>query len=193
MSQEPTTDFRHNLFDTPQTSRGVKSMTPNEYQQLAARTECNQSNSLANMSHGLACNGEGLSKVRQQDLLSIRLNHSIIGLSGEVGELASLLQKWIYYNKQFTPEELTLKLSEEYGDALWYVAEGLNALGVSMEDVMQRNIEKLKIRYPDKYTDWHAAHENRKLKEEESALRIHEPTPMDYEMEDAGTPSPEGK
>ena len=45
---------------------------------------------------------------------------------------------------------------EELGDLLWYVALGCESLGVSMADVAQQNIDKLKKRYPEKYTDFHA-------------------------------------
>lgn len=171
-------------------------MTPNEYQQLAARTECNQRVALMNMTDSFidAADVDPATNLADSMLIQIRLNHSVIGLAGEVGELASLIQKWIYYNKRFDsrghvddgalPVELREQLALEYGDLLWYIAEGLNACGLNMEDVMRANIEKLKVRYPEKYTDYNAAHENRKLKEEESVLRIHEPAPMDYEMSD---------
>ena len=47
------------------------------------------------------------------------------------------------------------KLIKEIGDVAWYIAEIATALGVTLEDVLTRNIEKLKARYPDgfKYSD----------------------------------------
>ncbi len=57
-------------------------------------------------------------------LSPIRVNHAIIGLTGEVGELATLLQSDSIDHKQFMLE---------LGDAMWYVAEGCNALGFDME------------------------------------------------------------
>lgn len=35
------------------------------------------------------------------------------------------------------------------GDVLWYIAILCEGLGVDMERVMKRNIQKLKKRYPD--------------------------------------------
>lgn len=105
-----------------------------------------------------------------QDLTAIRVNHSLIGLAGELGELASLLQKKIYYGKEFNQEELKQKFKDEYGDVLWYIAEGLNALGIDMTDCMESNIRKLKVRYPEKYTDFNAADENRDRTKEAQAL-----------------------
>lgn len=130
-------------------------MKANEYQKLAQRTECDMN----------------AARSRMDNKAAITINHSIIGILGEGGELANLLQKWVYYGKVFPNDELRVKLAEEYGDVLWYVAEGLNALGVSMEDVMKANIEKLKVRYPDKYTDYNAAEENRDLSKEYETLK----------------------
>lgn len=105
----------------------------------------------------------------ENDLIPIRLNHSIIGLSGEVGELATLLQKIVYYGKEMSKEEIKLKFKEEFGDCLWYLAEGMNALGLDMTEVMEANIAKLKVRYPEKYTDVLA--DKRDLAAEEAALK----------------------
>lgn len=35
---------------------------------------------------------------------------------------------------------------------MWYVAMCCNALNISLDDVMQGNIEKLKKRYPDGFS-----------------------------------------
>ena len=39
-------------------------------------------------------------------------------------------------------------LIRELGDVAWYLAETAYALDVPLEDVLQRNIDKLKARYP---------------------------------------------
>lgn len=139
-------------------------MLVNEYQKLASRTECDQMASRRRMHNGRQV------QANEPDTTPIRLNHSVIGLAGEVGELASLIQKWIYYGKQYDPEELKKQFMLEFGDALWYIAEGLNALGLDMNDVMEANIAKLQTRYPEKYTDHHAQEENRNRVEEEKAI-----------------------
>ncbi len=181
--------------EQPKQTEEGKSMTPDVYQKLAQRTECNQRNSLMRMTDSFidAEDVDPNQEPQHTMLAQVRLNHSIIGLAGETGELASLLQKWIYYGKEFkekedceegaVKEELKTKLIEEYGDILWYVAEGLNTLGVSMEYVMRANIAKLKIRYPDKYTDFHAEETNRDLVKEEEAIKPYMPPDMDYEVE----------
>ena len=40
-------------------------------------------------------------------------------------------------------------VAEELGDVLWYVAVGAEAIGLTLGEVAQRNIDKLKRRYPD--------------------------------------------
>jgi uncharacterized protein YabN with tetrapyrrole methylase and pyrophosphatase domain len=61
-----------------------------------------------------------------------------------------------------------VNLAEEMGDLFWYIAVICDALEVSFEDVMERNIAKLKARYGDKFTE-HAA-TNRNLEEERRIL-----------------------
>lgn len=140
-------------------------MNPSEYQKLAERTECNQNRALARMQVMDTL-------LPNPSTTTIRLNHSIVGLAGEVGELASLLQKLIYYGKWdgAGKEELVQKLADEFGDCLWYIAEGLNALGLDMGVVMKANIAKLKVRYPHSYTDYHTDDENRNREAEENAV-----------------------
>lgn len=128
-------------------------MNPSEYQRLAARTECDQ------MAASHRMHGYG-------NLLPIRLNHSIIGALGELGEMAGALERWIHYDRPLDRENL----KEEIGDVLWYLAEACNALEIDMGEVMEANIRKLKARYPDKYSDERAAEENRNREAERVAL-----------------------
>lgn len=150
-------------------------MTPNQYQELAARTECDQTRSLGRMANLTFSSTKDSTKTQ---LTAIRLNHSLIGIVGEAGEIAAELQRWIYYGK--SELELT-HLAEEYGDLLWYIAEGLNAVGLSMETVMTLNIAKLKARYPEKYTDYHAAEGNRDRAKEADVMQ---------HCREQGTPQP---
>ena len=40
-------------------------------------------------------------------------------------------------------------MAKELGDVAWYLAEAATALDISLEDIFQANIDKLKMRYPD--------------------------------------------
>jgi NTP pyrophosphatase (non-canonical NTP hydrolase) len=93
-----------------------------------------------------------------------RLLHAGMGMTTESGEFVDALKKHIYYGK---PIDRT-NLIEELGDQLWYVAVAIDALGTSFEDVMRINIEKLRERYGDKFTDEAAV--NRDLEAERKVL-----------------------
>lgn len=77
------------------------------------------------------------------------LAHVALGLTGEAGEFADAVKKHLIYGKPLDTENLR----EELGDLLWYVALGAQTLGVSMAELAQQNIDKLKKRYPETYSD----------------------------------------
>lgn len=95
-------------------------MTINEYQSLAMRT----------------LNPE-LSK---KDVLI----NGVMGLCGESGEAIDIVKKHLAQGHELDREALI----KELGDVAWYLAETAYALDVPLEDVLQRNIDKLKARYP---------------------------------------------
>lgn len=74
-----------------------------------------------------------------------------MGLAGEAGEVADEIKKAIFHRHGLAPETVS-KLKKELGDVLWYVAALCTNLGLSIEDVMEENITKLKQRYPDGYS-----------------------------------------
>lgn len=94
----------------------------------------------------------------------IRLLHGVMGLCTEAGEAQDQLKRVIFYGADLD----VVNLAEEVGDVLWYCAEILNALDVDMSDVMEKNIAKLRARFPDKFTEGDAL--NRDLDEEREAL-----------------------
>ncbi len=81
------------------------------------------------------------------------LLHATLGISGEAGELLDAVKKSFIYNKELD----FVNAKEELGDILWYVALACRTLGVSFDEIMQMNIDKLTKRYPEKYTDAAAA------------------------------------
>ena len=80
---------------------------------------------------------------------NIRLLHGGMGISTEAGELLDALKKHIFYGKKLD----YVNISEELGDILYYISICMNVLGISFEEVMEKNIEKLKARYPEKFTE----------------------------------------
>lgn len=139
-------------------------MKPNDYQRLAERTECNELEaSLRRMDQDTAFVS---SCVGKKPLRATKLTHAAFGLSSEVGEFNDSLKRWLYYGQRLDETNL----SEELGDILWYVALACSALDISLEGVMERNISKLRIRYPEKYEDVLAVEENRDRDAERKTL-----------------------
>lgn len=68
-----------------------------------------------------------------------------LGLTGEAGECADLIKKHLHHGHELDTEHL----EKELGDVLWYVALGCTVIGITMDEVMSKNIEKLKKRYPN--------------------------------------------
>lgn len=118
-------------------------MQINEYQQLAMRTN----------------DGKITDRVAQYitDVTDDETHYKMIGellngalgLTGEAGEVADMVKKHIFHGHDLTTEELV----KELGDVCWYLALMCNAIGVNLEDVMALNIEKLKTRYPDGFSE----------------------------------------
>src|SRR5690606_12559489 len=78
----------------------------------------------------------------------IRLEHAAYGLATEAGELLDQLKKHKFYGKPLD----FVNLEEEAGDVAWYLALVCNALGVDMQAIMDRNIQKLRTRFPEKFS-----------------------------------------
>jgi|SRR6266850_1440796 len=82
--------------------------------------------------------------------------NSVLGISGEAGEVADLFKKFMFHPKSKMKDEHKMKeaLRSELGDILWYLS-ALNELmfGDSLLDVAKDNIRKLTDRYPELYSD----------------------------------------
>ncbi len=89
-----------------------------EYQKLAGTTDISQK-------HGLPYYG--------------------LGLTGESGEVAEKIKKWMRGDRELDAEYKEL-IMFELGDALWYIAAICRYLGVRLEDVAQLNLDKLSHR-----------------------------------------------
>ena len=74
-----------------------------------------------------------------------KLENGLLGLFGEGGECADILKKALFQGHAFDKEHM----AKELGDVMWYVAEVASGLGMTLEEIAQMNIDKLKARYPD--------------------------------------------
>lgn len=73
------------------------------------------------------------------------LTCAALGLTGEAGEVADEIKKFLFHGHPLNTE----KVVKELGDVMWYVALTCDVLHVSLDDVMRLNVEKLLKRYPD--------------------------------------------
>ena len=88
-------------------------LSPNEYQTLAIRTEAPPENTRI---------AQGMPDQH------VRMTHAMIGMCTESGEIATALKRFIFYGKAID----IFNLIEECGDLLWYIAIMLSACGESM-------------------------------------------------------------
>lgn len=71
--------------------------------------------------------------------------YALLNLSGEVGELHSLIAKSIRDGQKDSDEFYRLA-SKELGDIMWMVAAVASDMGLSLEKICEQNIEKLEAR-----------------------------------------------
>ena len=73
------------------------------------------------------------------------LINGVMGLCGEAGEAIDIVKKHLAQGHELDREGLI----KELGDVAWYLAETAWALDVPLEAVLQRNLDKLRARYPE--------------------------------------------
>lgn len=96
-------------------------MTINEYQELAMKTVN--------------------PKLNKDEMLI----NSVMGLCGESGEAIDIVKKWFAHGHELDKAHL----KKELGDVAWYLAEASTALGFTLEEILEANIDKLRKRYPE--------------------------------------------
>ena len=76
-----------------------------------------------------------------------RLVTAGVGLNAVAGEFLEIVKKMVFQGKPWN-EDNREHLIIELGDIIWYATNACMALGISFEDVVARNVEKLEKRYP---------------------------------------------
>lgn len=103
----------------------METLSMTEYQELANRTS-------------------GAGKAGER-----RMIIAALGLAGEAGEFANMVKKLTAHGHDITNTEL----ADELGDVLWYLAEAASASGLTLNDIAQQNVDKLRARYPDGFSE----------------------------------------
>ena len=75
----------------------------------------------------------------------MKLNLAALGLTGESGEVADHIKKVLFHGHALDVNHV----AKELGDILWYLGLACDAIGYSLDDVMQMNVDKLHNRYPN--------------------------------------------
>lgn len=97
-------------------------MTLDEYQQLALQTALNH----------------------PEDLMDKTI--WVMGIAGEAGEVVEKWKKIVAYKDGVITDEDKKELQKEMGDVVWYISVLANSLGLTFEEVMQLNVDKLRDR-----------------------------------------------
>ena len=84
------------------------------------------------------------------------LKLALIGLQGELGEVAEPIKKHLWGGHELD----CVRLREEIGDVCWYLATLCTSLGISLDDALQANSAKLLSRYPEGFSVEMSQHRN---------------------------------
>lgn len=99
---------------------------------------------------------------------ALRLLHGAMGLVTESAEFLDGLKKYFFYGKPLD----TTNLKEECGDLFWYLAILADEMGeANFTNMLQQNIAKLKVRYPEKFSE--EAAQQRNVSAERDVLEQH--------------------
>ena len=66
-----------------------------------------------------------------------------IGLAGETGEVSEKIKKVIRDKGGKIDDETRKMIKKELGEVLWYVSQLASELGLSLDEIAEKNIEKL--------------------------------------------------
>ena len=100
-----------------------------------------------------------IQELEGQEFPTERLLTAAVGMSAEAGEFTEIVKKIIFQGKPVNEENL-FHMKRELGDIMWYVAQACMGLNISLDEVIEMNVDKLKARYPGGEFDVHYS-ENR--------------------------------
>lgn len=116
-------------------------MTGKEYVQLASRTN----------------DGMSTQRLREMIIFNPKIGdalNGVIGLTGEAGEVSDMIKKWAFHGHELDVEHI----KKELGDVMWYVHMICTAFELDLDEVMAKNIDKLRARYPEGFDTERSLH-----------------------------------
>lgn len=92
---------------------------------------------------------KGNSQVQSLDQGQAETFHALLGMVSEVAEIIELIMPYIENNEVVD----TLSFAEEIGDLYWYLAQFQRQFNLDEGTIRQKNIDKLRQRFPDRFDD----------------------------------------
>ncbi len=103
---------------------------------------------------------DGVTSNPSKDYKSFLESTAAVGISAEGGEFMEIVKKMVFQGKPWNHDNREHLIIIELGDVMWYVMQACAALNVTLDEVIEGNVEKLKKRYPGGDFDVHYS-ENR--------------------------------
>ena len=76
-----------------------------------------------------------------------KVEYLALALCGEAGEVADKVKKIIRdHNGDFSDKDTRDRIAYELGDVLWYAANPANAIGYTLSDIAEINLQKINSR-----------------------------------------------
>ena len=90
--------------------------------------------------------GAAIKTAFYEQIPGMKVVYPVLGLCGEVGEVAEKIKKTFRDEGGVFTEEKKKAIALELGDVLWYLASLSRDLGFNLNEVAQMNIEKINSR-----------------------------------------------
>lgn len=114
--------------------------------------------------------------IKERGDVSKNLEHMVIGIGGESGEVSDCIKKHTIYGKELDRKNAI----EELGDLEFYMAGLRQMLGISRRECLDANVVKLGARYKGGYSDAAAIERADKKPEEPASLQIIDVSSPEY-------------
>ena len=118
----------------PKLSAGIADMLEEELRNVVKSSDVNVNEIVAGMDAIMPL----IASMRNTGLY-----YTTFGLAGEAGEFAEKVKKMMRDSGGVVSPEIRDFMTKELGDIMWYVAQAGRQIGVSMEEIATKNMEKL--------------------------------------------------
>ena len=80
------------------------------------------------------------------DTYAVSRSYVVLGINGEAGEVAEKWKKILRDSDGYLAMDQQLAIKKELGDVLWYLSRCCYEFGLTLDEVAEANIEKLRSR-----------------------------------------------